>query len=296
MSELNNTSFAQLPSFAAHKEIIHFQTTREGGFSEEPYSSLNLSYWTGDHPDIILKNRLLLAQIIGIPLQNFVVARQTHSANVRVVTEQDRGCGVWFDNKEALMDFDALITDTPQTVLCISTADCIPILLYDPVKHVIAAVHAGWKGTAQRIAMQTVIRMIYHYGCCVKDICAGIMVGAGGCCYEVDARVADAMRTSLLGGNAMRTLPLCEDAMCASLPCGDVSGLPADPYLIAKPLGKYNVDLKQMNRLQLLRAGLLPANIEIHPACTICSPQKYFSFRNSDGFHFGQSFTCIAMR
>lgn len=264
--------FIQSPLLLSHSEIIHFQTTRPGGVSTSPYNTFNLSYWTGDDPQTVLQNRQRLADAVGLPLSHFVIARQTHGANVRVVTLSEQGSGVYFENKEALPDTDALITDLPDTVLCISTADCIPVLFYDPYKKVIAAAHAGWKGTAQRIAVQTVERMVYHYGCKREDILAGILVGAGLCCYEVDEKVAAALRRTCSCGAS----------------CADV--------LRADGAGKYHVDLKNINRLQLVGAGLLPQHIEVSPECTICSSDLYFSFRKSDGIHFGQSLTGIAMR
>lgn len=262
--------FVQIQLLSSYKEIIHFQSRRDCGVSAAPYHSLNLSYWTGDHSHHVLENRYLVACEMGIPLENFVIARQTHSANVRVVTKAERGCGVWFENKEALLDVDALVTDVPETVLCVSTADCIPVLLYDPVKRVVAAAHAGWKGTAQRIVVQTTDRMVYHYGCDRKDIIAGIGVGAGICCYEVDEKVALALQRTLRD-------------QCP------------DKYLIEKPEGKYHADLKMVNRLQLMEAGLLPHHIEVHPHCSICSSGEYFSYRNSDRVRFGQSLAGIAI-
>lgn len=260
--------FTQVKILSETPEIIHFQTTRDGGVSLPPYDSLNLSYWTGDDPAAVWRNRQLLSQAVGIPLENFVIARQMHGANVRIVREEDRGSGVWFENKEAIFDADALVTDLPDTLLCISTADCIPVLLYDPVKKVIAAVHAGWKGTAQHIALQNVERMVRHYGCKREDIKAGIMAGAGVCCYEVDGAVAKALRRY-------------------AAPDG------RDGSVLEQANGKYKANLKKINFIQLVNAGLLPEHIEIHPGCSICSPDTYFSYRNSNGINFGQSLACI---
>ena len=133
-------------------------TARDGGVSSGPYATLNLSLSAGDDRARVLENRRRLAAALGVSPGDFVFARQVHGATVRIVGDADRGSGA-FTLDDAIADTDALVTASPGPVLAILTADCVPIVLHDPVAGVLACVHAGWRGTVARVAAAAVAAM-----------------------------------------------------------------------------------------------------------------------------------------
>src|SRR6202050_265769 len=137
------------PALAASGADAAF-TARAGGVSSGPYATLNLSLTVGDDPECVLENRRRLAAAVGARQADFVFARQVHGAGVRVVGDADRGSGS-YTLDDAIPDVDALVTSTPGVVLAILTADCVPIVMHDPVAGVLACVHAGWRGTVARV-------------------------------------------------------------------------------------------------------------------------------------------------
>jgi len=233
----------QFKRLASIPQLIHQVTQKD---PTQPYLG-SLALHTGEPAQAILKNRNHLAQIY--PTMQFVVANQTHRANIKVITQsQSRG---WEQMEDAIEDCDALLTQQKGVMLTILTADCVPILLVDPQKEVIGAVHAGWRGTDQKILYQTVERMRDQFGSHPRDIIAGIAPAIGRCCYEVDQKVASHF--------------------------GD--------YLdVMDSMGeKFMLDLPTINEQQLLQAGLLPQNIEKSNICTACDVQDYFSYRQEQG-------------
>ena len=133
-------------------------TTRDGGVSDGPYATLNLSLSVGDDPGRVLENRRRLARALGADPGDFVFARQVHGSGVRIVGEADRGSGALCLD-DAIPDTDALVTGSPGVLLAILTADCVPIVLHDPVAGVLACVHAGWRGTVARVCAATLAAM-----------------------------------------------------------------------------------------------------------------------------------------
>ena len=174
-------------------------TARSGGVSGGPYATLNLSLSVGDDPQRVLENRRRLAAAFGAGPGDFVFARQVHGANVRVVGEAERGSGAFaLDN--AIPDADALVTTTPGLVLAILTADCVPIVLHDPVARVLACVHAGWRGTVARVCDAAVAAMI-SLGSRPQDVIAGLGPAAAPSRYQVGADVRQAV-TQAFGPDA----------------------------------------------------------------------------------------------
>ena len=133
-------------------------TARTGGVSAGPYATLNLSLSVGDDPALVLQNRRRLARALSADLDDFVFARQVHGSGVRIVGEAERGSGA-FSLGDAIPDADALVTRSPGVLLAILTADCVPIVLHDPVAGVLACVHAGWRGTVAGITAATLAAM-----------------------------------------------------------------------------------------------------------------------------------------
>lgn len=255
MNKLNIVTFDNLSQYPC---LVHFQTCREGGFSSGDFSSLNMSYSGGDDPDAVLENRKLVAESLGVPLENFVFCHQIHSLNIRVVGKQDRGKGVYLGDSDELYGVDAIITNEVDTMLCVKTADCIPIICFDPVKRVIAALTAGWELTARRMVVKTINVMHEEFGTLPSDILVGVGVGAGACCYEVDGSVLLKLKESL---NRESDFISCFN----------------------EKDNRIFVDLKQINRLQLEDLGVLKRNIEVSECCSICHSTEHFSFRASGG-------------
>ena len=227
--------------------VPHCFTTRLGGVSTGYLSSLNIGIHRGDDPKNVAENYRILAGLLGIATEDFVVTRQTHSDIVRKVGRAHRGNAL-IDG--ASPECDALITNEPGVALVVFTADCTPILLHDPKTGAVGAVHAGWRGTAAGIGAKTVAVMAESYGCDPEDICAAIGPNIGPCCFETDEDVPLAM-TAALGSEAEAS--------------------------IRKVGAKYYVNLKELNALWLRRMGV--AHIEISSDCTACQPNRYWSHR-----------------
>jgi polyphenol oxidase len=170
------------PALAASGAVAAV-TARDGGVSSGPYATLNLSLTVGDDPARVLENRRRLAAALGAGSGDFVFARQVHGAGVRVVGDADRGSGA-FRLDDAIADTDALVTTTPGVLLAILTADCVPIVLHDPVAGVLACVHAGWRGTVARVCAAAVAAMA-SLGSRPADVIAGLGPAADPARYQV---------------------------------------------------------------------------------------------------------------
>ena len=169
-------------------------TARTGGVSSGPHESLNLSFSVGDDPGCVLENRHRLATAFGADLGDFVFARQVHGDRARVVTESGRGSGA-FRLDDAIDGIDALVTASPEVVLAILTADCVPIVLHDPVAGVLACVHAGWRGTVAGVTAAAVAAM-RGLGTRPSDVVAGIGPAIGADRYQVGPDVHEAVSRS----------------------------------------------------------------------------------------------------
>ena len=227
-----------------------------------PYGC-SLALHTGEEASKIIQNRQAVRDALGIDAQyRIVLADQTHSDHIHVVT-QAKTCG-WQERKSAIASCDALVTAQKGVMLGILTADCVPVLLFDPKQEVVAAVHAGWKGTKANIVAKTVACMEAHFGCNPHDIIAAIGPSIGGCCYEVGEEVAT--HFSRIEGAYTK-----------------------------KENGKYLLNLKYINKYQLLKAGLLLKNIEQSEVCTACDSDRFFSYRKEQGCS-GRFMSLIGMR
>src|SRR6266404_3782957 len=169
-------------------------TSRSGGVSSGPYATLNLSLSVGDDPAHVLENRRRLAAALGANPGDFVFARQVHGAGVRIVGPADRGSGA-FTLVDAVPDTDALVTTSPDVVLAILTADCVPIVLHDPVAGVLACVHAGWRGTVSGVTAAALAAM-QGLGTRPADVTAGIGPAIGADRYQVGPAVHEAVTRS----------------------------------------------------------------------------------------------------
>jgi YfiH family protein len=237
-------------SFASPR-VVACVSGREGGTSTPPYDSLNLSFGVGDEPTAVLENRTRLCRALGEPLDALTVANQVHAGNVVVVDDGRRGRGAR-DAADAVADADALVTATPGVLLAVLLADCVPVVLLDPVRAVVAVAHAGWRGTVAHVAANTVATMADALGCDPADIRAGIGPSIGPASYEVGEDVAAAAR--------------------ASYP--HVPGLVRD-----HDHGRRTFDLWAANTADLRAAGVLAHHIEVSGVDSHRATDRYYSHR-----------------
>ncbi|MGO9081549.1 MAG: peptidoglycan editing factor PgeF [Streptosporangiaceae bacterium] len=174
-------------------------TTRHGGVSAGPYATLNLGLHVGDDPADVLENRRRVAAALGADLGDLVFCEQAHGREVRVVTAGDRGRGAWCLD-DAIGQADALVTADTGTVLVVMVADCVPVVLHDPVAHVLACVHAGWRGTVARVT-EAALTAMQALGARPDNVLAAVGPAAGPADYQVGEEVAAAADTCF-GGNA----------------------------------------------------------------------------------------------
>jgi hypothetical protein len=234
-------------------------TARAGGVSSGAYSSLNMSLTVGDDPKCVLENRRRVAVAFGASLEDFVYARQVHGAGVRVVGDQDRGRGTTGVD-DAIPDTDALVTTTPGVVLAILTADCVPIVLHDPVAGVLACVHSGWRGTVARIAAATVATM-EKLGSRPTDIIAGIGPAIDPARYQVGPDVHAAFYADAAFGAPAATSV---DAASGAAASGAAAALVLRPDPATTPPDRrWLLDLWTANRLVLTEAGLREENVHV---------------------------------
>jgi len=226
-------------------------TTRHEGVSRPPYNSLNLGSNTLDSPHSVEGNRSLLARSIGATLDRFLTVTQVHGTDLLVIDTPNPEFSHFLK-----LECDGIVTNQPGVMLAVCVADCVPILLHDPVKGVVAALHAGWQGTVGNIAGKGVEAMTSLFGCNEKDILAAIGPSISGRCYEVDAPVRDAFKKA---------------------------GAAWDLFAEERGEGKWSLDLNGANRQLLIDAGLATAQIESEGLCVCCNQELFFSYRRDGG-------------
>lgn len=228
----------------------HGFSTRIGGVSQGAFASLDLGLTRGDDPDHVRENYRRFLGAVGASGRAFAMCDQVHGDTVRTITTADVKGELY---GKLHYEADGMMTAIPGVTLVVFSADCIPVLLYDPVRRVIAALHSGWRGTAAGIVTRAVERMGQVYGCRPEDILAAIGPGIGQCCFETHEDVPNAMMAAVAS--------------------------PALPFIKIKENGKFSVDLKGINAKRLELAGVDPAHIAVCQDCTACMPEKYWSHR-----------------
>lgn len=230
--------------------VAHGFSTRLGGVSEGMWAGLNLGVSRGDDPERVRENYRRFLAAVGAKGETLVMTNQVHKDVVRVVTSAD-----WKSDPygKVAYEADGLMTATPGVTLAVFSADCIPVLFYDPVRRVVAAVHSGWRGTADGIVTRAVERMKDVYGSRPEDILAAIGPGICKNCFETHEDVPNAMMAAL--------------------------ATPVLQHIQIKENGKFAVDLKGINALRLEQAGLDPAHVAVCGECTACNTDKYWSHR-----------------
>lgn len=256
VNEKEGVTFLTYPAFEEMPEIVHGFSTRLGGVSEGIYSSMNLSFTRGDKEEAVKENYRRISSAMGFAMENIVTSDQTHTANVRRVTEEDRGNGI--TKPRPYKDVDGMITNVPGIVLATFYADCVPLYFVDPVQKAIGLSHSGWRGTVSKIGKITVEKMSEEYGTRPEELYAAVGPSICQKCYEVSEDVAEEFRRAF-DPKYWNTL------------------------FYKKENGKYQLNLWEANRIVLLESGIPEDHISMPNLCTCCNPEFLFSHRASKG-------------
>ncbi len=255
VNTVNGVSFITFKIFDKFPQLNHAFSSRLGGVSEGYYSSMNLSFNVGDNPDTVKENYRLFCDALGINPENIVISHQTHKTNILAVTKADCGKNIW--RERDYNDIDALVTNERGVALVTHSADCCLLGFFDPERNVIAAAHAGWRGTVGEIGRKTVEKMVFDYGCNPNDILVIIAPSISKCCYEVDDPVLTEFKK--------------------------LDYLDLSKIFSPKENGKYMLDLWEANLQILVNAGVNPENVEITDICTNCQCEFFHSHRATGG-------------
>ncbi len=243
----NHPHLVQYKIFEPYRKLLAFTTTKQ---------TLNIERvrFSGNS-----ENPAKLAKMLKIPATHLVFPKQTHTNCVAEILAPPQN---------SIKDTDALITNKPKLCICVQTADCVPILLFDPVENVVSAVHAGWRGTVAQIVEVAVQKMMKNYNSFPENILAAIGPSIGPEIYEVGSEVAEAVRKSIPN---------------------------VDLTLHKSGSEKYHFNLWEANRQLLLKNGLLAGNIEIFGQCSFGEDEKYFSARR-EGLETGRMVSGIMLK
>lgn len=256
LCEKEGVPFLQFNALKESGLVVHGFSTRMGGVSEGIYTSMNLSYTRGDRKEAVTENFLRFAKALEVSADAYVFSDQTHTTNIRVVTEEDRGKG--FTKPRDYQDIDGLVTNVRGLVLSTFYADCVPLYFADMKQKAIGLSHSGWKGTVGEIGRKTIEVMSKEYGSKPENILVGIAPSICRECYEVSEDVAVEFQ---------KIFPKEEHGK----------------IMDKKEHGKYQLDLWECNKRILLRAGIPEKNISVTNICTCCNSELLFSHRASQG-------------
>lgn len=266
----------EYPLLADTGIVKHGFSTRLGGVSEGYFSSLNLGFHRGDDEAAVRENFRRIGASIGVRREDMVLSRQTHTTNVWVATEEDRGMGMvspmeysrrasanpgrcasgsfQMETGGKLEGVDGLVTDVPGLCLVTFYADCVPLFFVDPVKKAVGLSHSGWRGTVGKIGRVTVELMQEQFGCDPSDILAAVGPSVCQDCYEVSGDVVGKFREHF------------EEQYWNEL-------------FYQKENGKYQLDLWKANEIVLRESGILPEHMAVTNVCTHCNSDVLYSHR-----------------
>lgn len=256
LKKVNEVEYLTYPLFEKTGMVKHGFSTRLGGVSEGVCSTMNLSFARGDKEEAVRENFRRMAEALSVNVEDFVFSKQTHTTNVRVVTEEDRGKGMVkpldYD------DVDGLITNIPG--ICLSTfyADCVPLFFVDPVHRAIGLSHSGWRGTVGKIGKITVEKMSENFGTNPKDVLAAIGPSICQDCYEVSEDVITQFRENFAAKDR-------------------------NQLFYRKENGKYQLNLWKANEIVFREAGIEEEHMAVTNVCTCCNAESLFSHRASHG-------------
>lgn len=257
----------QFSNLNEYKSVEHFFTTRNGGVSKGDFSTFNLGNFSDDNPIDIYDNRQILSRMWYMDIEDFIVPHQTHSSNVLIIDEEFQELNS-SDKIDALYGVDATITHLKDIFLCATTADCVPILLYDKNKGVIAAIHAGWKGIVNLIIDNVIYKMKSIYQTDPIDIIAAVGPSISVKHYEIREDVVSKFK----GANI--------DLNTASF--------------LNTNTNKLHVDLKQIVHNKLAELGIPTNQIEVSDLCTYDNSELFFSARRQS-IHCGRMLSGIKL-
>ncbi|WP_019541209.1 peptidoglycan editing factor PgeF [Proteiniphilum acetatigenes] len=256
--------------FDREENIVHFTTTREGGVSDGTFSSFNMGNFSDDSPLNIRENREILARMLYMDIDRFIIPHQTHGPRVLTIDRNffnlDHATAI-----ETLYGVDATITGEKDIFLCVTTADCVPVILYDRKNEIIAAIHAGWRGTVGRIVEKTVVEMEQQFGSLPENMIVGIGPAIDMSHYEVGDEVVRRFHDE-------------------GFDLSDATLFPRETLY-----SRYHVNLKEINRRELIRLGVPEDQIEKSTLCTFEREDIFFSARRQT-VHSGRMLTGIMMK
>ena len=251
--EKNGVVWLSFPALDDTGLVRNGFSTRHGGVSRGCYASMNLSFSRNDDQAAVMENYRRMGEAVGVSTDSMVLSWQTHTTNIRRVTEKDKGKGILRDRD--YRNIDRLITNITGITLVTFYADCVPLYFLDPKKKAIGLSHSGWRGTVKRMGGATLNEMKKAYGTDPGDViaCIGPSICRG--CFEVGEDVIEEVKKAFGPQGA--------------------EGL----YCAGKEPGKYQMDLWKANRKVLEDAGVKPANIHTAGICTMCNPDHFYSHR-----------------
>lgn len=251
-------------------EIAHFSTTRVGGVSNGTYSSFNMGNFSDDSPLNIYENRKILANMFYMNMSDFIIPHQTHGTRVLNIDEDFLKLD-HITSIETMYGVDSVITNKRDKFLCVTTADCVPIIIYDKSSKAVAAIHAGWKGTSGKIVDKTISAMIKEFNSSPQYMVVGIGPVIGQQNYEVGDDVIEEMVKN------------------------DIDLSDADVCIKKHGSSKYHLNLKEINLRELIRLGVPEENIETTTLCTFDKQELFFSARRQT-VHSGRMLTGIMLK
>jgi hypothetical protein len=235
----NRIAYFEAPDIAAIQWVRHAFLTRRGGISQPPYRSLNVSFSDGDRGEDVSRNRDRITSSFGLDPNRLVLLKQMQQDGILVLKDLHT-------IKATPLEYDALITDIPNLFLGIRTADCIPILVADPQRKLVAAIHAGRQGTVMHITKKVLRKMKEEFSSSIKDLLIALGPSIRPCCYEIDRRVfKEEWR----------------------------------PFSMEKKEEKWMLDLARTNIAQMKEEGADEGQISMIDLCTCCHHDLFFSYR-----------------
>ncbi len=248
----DGVTYLSFPELEATGLVRHAFSTRLGGISRGEFSTMNFSFTRGDDPGHVMENYRRMAGILGVDVGRMVLSHQTHTVNVRAVTEEDAGKGIVQPRDYG--DVDGLVTDIPGITLVTFYADCVPLYFVDPVHRAVGLSHSGWRGTVRRMGRATLETMHRAYGTKPEEVIAAIGPSICQDCFEVGEEVAAEFM-------------------------GEFAPEHHKELFYKKKDGKYQLDLWRANQVVLAEAGVRPEHIHTTDICTRCNPGLLFSHR-----------------
>lgn len=252
IKEKQGVCYLTFPSLEQTGLVNHSFSTRIGGVSEGVYGTMNFGFTRGDDREHVRENYRRMAKVLDVDMNRMVLSYQTHTTNVRMVTEEDAGKGVV--RERDYKDVDGLITDVPGLTLVTFYADCVPLYLLDPVHKAIGLSHSGWRGTVNRMGRATLEAMKQAYGTNAGDVIACIGPSICQDCFEVGAEVVEEF-------------------------AAEFDSSYHEELFYKKENGKYQLNLWKANEIVFAEAGVEPQNIHVTDICTRCNPDYLYSHR-----------------